>query len=263
MFQKLISLICCAAAVCLLLVGCAKEPDQPSACPIKDGVYSAVFKTDSSMFHVNEAKNDRGVLTVKDGKMTIHIVMPSKSILNLFPGLAADAAKEGAKLLEPGEESVTYSDGFTETVYTFDIPVPVLDEEFDCALIGKKGTWYDHKVTVSDLRAIAPAITGSASMEVAMSGGSGRASIQSPARIVKDSDGRLWAVIVWSSKNYEYMLVDGIQYDPIQEQDENSTFLIPIEKDVDIPVSALTVAMSEPHLVDYTLHFDGSSFKEA
>lgn len=263
MFQKLISLVCCAAAICLLLVGCAKEPDQPSACPVKDGVYSAVFKSDSSMFHVNEAKNDRGVLTVKDGKMTIHIVMPSKSILNLFPGLAADAAKDGAQLLKPSEESVTYSDGFTETVYAFDIPVPVLDEEFDCALIGKKGTWYDHKVTVSDLRRVAPPIAGSASMEVTLSGGSGRASIQSPARIVEDSDGTLWAVIIWSSKNYEYMLVDDIQYDPIQEPSDNSTFLIPISKDADIQISALTVAMSEPHLVEYTLHFDGNSLKEA
>ena len=44
---------------------------------------------------------------------------------------------------------MTYSDGLTETVNGFDVPVPYLDEEFDLALIGTKGKWYDHKVVVS------------------------------------------------------------------------------------------------------------------
>lgn len=117
---------------------------------LEDGVYSAKFDTDSSMFHVNEAKEGRGVLTVKDGEMTIHVSLVSKTILNLFPGLAEDAQKEGAELLEPTVDTVTYSDGYTEDVYGFDVPVPVLNEEFDLALIGKKGIWYDHKVSVSD-----------------------------------------------------------------------------------------------------------------
>lgn len=123
-------------------------PAQGAA--LEDGVYSALFTTDSSMFHVNEAYEDRGILTVEDGEMTIHISLVSKSITNLFPGLAEDAEKEGAELLEPTEDEVTYSDGYTETVYGFDVPVPALDEEFDLALIGKKGVWYDHKVSVSD-----------------------------------------------------------------------------------------------------------------
>ena len=46
-------------------------------------------------------------------------------------------------------DEVTYSDGMTETVNGFDVPVPVLDTEFDLALIGTKGKWYDHKVIVS------------------------------------------------------------------------------------------------------------------
>ena len=50
----------------------------------------------------------------------------------------------------PTEDAVTYSDGITEEVYGFDVPVPALEEEFDLALIGKKGTWYDHKVSVSN-----------------------------------------------------------------------------------------------------------------
>lgn len=115
---------------------------------LNDGVYTAEFDSDSSMFHVNEACEGKGVLTVKNGQMTFHMVMPSKNIVNLYPGLAEDAQKDGAKLLQPTEEEVTYSDGYTEMVYAFDIPVQVLDEEFDLALIGKKGKWYDHKVSV-------------------------------------------------------------------------------------------------------------------
>ena len=102
------------------------------------------------MFHVNEAKDGKGELTVKDGKMTIHISLASKNIVNLFPGLAEDAKKAGAAILEPTTDTVKYSDGTTEEVYGFDVPVPAIGEEFDLALIGKKGVWYDHKVTVSD-----------------------------------------------------------------------------------------------------------------
>lgn len=115
----------------------------------EDGKYDVKFSTDSSMFHVNEAKDGKGELTVKDGKMTIHITLASKNIVNLFPGTAKDAQKDGAKLLEPTTDTVEYKDGTKEEVFGFDVPVPALDEEFDLALIGTKGKWYDHKVSVS------------------------------------------------------------------------------------------------------------------
>ena len=121
---------------------------------LEDGTYTAEFSTDSGMFHVNEACDGKGTLTVKDGEMTIHISLVSKNIVNLYPGLAEDAQKEGAGLLQPTEDMVTYSDGTTEEVYGFDVPVPVLEEEFDLALIGKKGVWYDHKVSVSNPEAV-------------------------------------------------------------------------------------------------------------
>ena len=120
---------------------------------LADGTYSAKFDTDSSMFHVNEAYDGRGTLTVKNGKMTLHIVMPSQNIVNLFLGTAEDAQKDGAKLIQPTTEEVTYSDGSKEEVYAFDVPVEALDQEFDLALIGTKGKWYDHKVSVSDTQA--------------------------------------------------------------------------------------------------------------
>jgi len=125
-------------------------PQSASASTLADGVYSADFTTDSKMFHVNEAKNGKGVLTVKDGKMTIHVSLASVNIVKLFVGTAADAQKDGATLLEPTTDTVTYSDGTTEQVYGFDIPVPAIGQEYDVALLGTKGTWYDHKVSVSN-----------------------------------------------------------------------------------------------------------------
>ena len=122
--------------------------EETASAVLPDGEYDVKFYTDSSMFKINEALDDTALLTVKDGEMTAHITLTSQKIVNLYPGLARDAAKDGAQLLEPVEDEVTYRDGLTDTVYGFDVPVPVLDEEFDLALIGTKGKWYDHRVRV-------------------------------------------------------------------------------------------------------------------
>ena len=117
---------------------------------LEDGTYVAEFDSDSGMFHANEANDGKGILTVKDGKMTIHISLVSKNIVNLYVGKAADAQKDGAELLQPTTDTITYDDGSTEEVYGFDVPVKALDETFDLALVGTKGKWYDHEVSVSD-----------------------------------------------------------------------------------------------------------------
>ncbi len=144
-----------AAAIGLDAVGSSgdeEENDSVSSgtAELSDGIYSADFNTDSTMFHVNEADDGKGILTVKDGSMTIHVSLVSKNIINLYPGTAGEAEEEGAALLEPTNDTVTYSDGTSEEVYGFDIPVPALDEEFDVAILGTSGNWYDHKVSVSD-----------------------------------------------------------------------------------------------------------------
>lgn len=132
-------------------VSVVEDQEQETVeCELEDGTYTAEFNTDSGMFHVNEANDGKGTLTVKDGKMTIHVSLVSKNIVNLFEGTSEDAQKDGAELLEPTTDTVTYSDGATEEVYGFDIPVPAIDEEFDLALIGKKNKWYDHKVKVTN-----------------------------------------------------------------------------------------------------------------
>ena len=203
--------------------------------------------------------------------MTIHVSLVSKSILNLFPGLAEDAEKEGAELLEPTTDSVTYSDGYTEEVYGFDIPVPYLDREFDLALIGKKGKWYDHKVSVSEatpLEAEGKSAEelkledGSYTVDVVLEGGSGKATVESPAAL-EIRDGKASAVLVWSSPNYDYMLVDGEKYERTNTEG-NSAFEIPVLGfDYQMPVIADTVAMSTPHEIEYTLQFDSASVREA
>ena len=237
---------------------------------LPDGVYTAEFSTDSSMFHVSEACDGKGTLTVKDGVMTIHISLGSKKILNLYPGLAEDAAKDGAVLLEPTTDTVTYSDGMTEEVYGFDVPVPVIGEEFDLALIGTKGKWYDHKVKVSDPVAEGAADTfdlsavedGSYTIELTMEGGSGRASIQSPAQITV-TDGAATATLEWSSPNYDYMLVNGEKYLPVNTEG-NSVFEVPVEA-LDAPLTMIgdTVAMSTPHEVEYTVTFHSDTLQNA
>ena len=237
---------------------------------LPDGVYTAEFSTDSSMFHVSEACDGKGTLMVKDGVMTIHISLGSKKILNLYPGLAEDAAKDGAVLLEPTTDTVTYSDGMTEEVYGFDVPVPVIGEEFDLALIGTKGKWYDHKVKVSDPVAEGTADTfdlstvedGSYTIELTMEGGSGRASIQSPAQITV-ADGAATATLEWSSPNYDYMLVNSEKYLPVNTEG-NSVFEVPVEA-LDVPLTMIgdTVAMSTPHEVEYTVTFHSETLESA
>ena len=237
---------------------------------LPDGVYTAEFSTDSSMFHVSEACDGKGTLMVKDGVMTIHISLGSKKILNLYPGLAEDAAKDGAVLLEPTTDTVTYSDGMTEEVYGFDVPVPVIGEEFDLALIGTKGKWYDHTVKVSDPVAEGTADTfdlstvedGSYTIELTMEGGSGRASIQSPAQLAI-ADGAATAILEWSSPNYDYMLVNSEKYLPVNTEG-NSVFEVPVEA-LDVPLTMIgdTVAMSTPHEVEYTVTFHSETLESA
>ncbi len=125
------------------------EEAEVTKLDLEDGEYTVEFTTDSGMFHINETLDDKATLTVKDGVGTVHITLAGTGIINLYVGLAADAESDEANWLNYTEDEVTYDDGMTETVYGFDVPVPVLNEEYDVALLGSKGTWYDHKVKVT------------------------------------------------------------------------------------------------------------------
>lgn len=247
---------------CALFFGCAGQEsegngEQTDKAELPDGIYLADFDTDSGMFHVSEACEGKGTLTVKDGKMTIHVSLGSKKIVNLYPGLAQEAEKEDVQLLEPTVDTVTYSDGLTEEVHGFDIPVPALNEEFDLALIGTKGKWYDHKVSVSNPE---PLEDGSYTIALTFEGGSGKAEILSPAAI-EVSQGAVTATVQWSSPNYDYMIVDGEKYLPVNTEG-NSVFEIPVTA-FDEPVTVIgdTVAMSKPYEIEYTLTFHSATVK--
>ena len=127
----------------------ASEPAAEAALP--DGVYTADFDTDSSMFHANEANDGKGTLTVKDGQMTFHVSLVSKKIVNLYVGMAADAEAHEGDWLQPTTDTVTYSDGLSDEVYGFDIPVEALDTDFSVAILGKKGKWYDTVILIVSL----------------------------------------------------------------------------------------------------------------
>lgn len=267
------------------------DSQEEAGVMLEDGVYLADFDTDSSMFQVNEALDGKGTLTVKNGEMTIHISLKSKKILNLYEGLASDAKKEGAQLLEPTVDKVTYQDGLTDEVYGFDVKVPALDQEFDLALIGTKGNWYDHKVKVcnpqpleenakeestkespteEEQSAKEAGITaaelselgnGTYEAEVILEGGSGRASITSPA-VLTLKEGEAVLTVEWSSPNYDYMLVDGEKYLPTANEEGNSVFTIPAAAlDTPLEVIADTVAMSKPHEIEYTITIKGDTLQ--
>ena len=234
-----------------------------SARALEDGTYTAEFDTDSSMFHVNEASDGKGTLTVEDGQMTLHISLQSKKIVNLYVGMAADAPDHEADWLQPTTDTVTYSDGTSEEVYGFDVPVEALDTDFQLAILGTKGKWYDHTVSVRNVEtqaaeAVETPADGSYTCEVTLEGGSGRATVDSPAALTV-ADGKMTATIVWSSPNYDYMIVDGEKYLPTNTEG-NSTFEIPVSAlGTPLSVVADTVAMSTPHEIEYTLTFSAPS----
>ena len=283
MKRKLITIFSTLLLVCSLFCGCADKnsvqenniieetPTEEEQTAIPDGTYMADFDTDSSLFHVSEACDGKGILTVKNGEMTIHISLMSKKIVNLYPGLAEDAEKDGAELLMPTEDTVTFSDGLTEVVYGFDVPVPVLEEEFDLALVGTKGTWYDHKVKVSNPEPMEEEAQaentlqlkdGIYTVDLAFEGGSGKAKVLSPATVTVSGE-NVTATIQWSSPNYDYMIVDGEKYLPVNTEGD-SVFEIPVlffDKKMD--VIGDNVAMSKPHEIEYTLTFYSDTLKSA
>ena len=237
----------------------AAAASETAAAALPDGVYTAEFDTDSGMFHANEACDGKGTLTVENGTMTFHVSLASKKIVNLYVGMAADADANKADWLLPTTDTVTYSDGTSEEVYGYDIPVAAVDEDFQLAILGTKGKWYDHTVSVrnAEPKAEAAAETpadGAYSVQVVLEGGSGRATVDSPAALTV-ADGKMTATIVWSSPNYDYMIVDGEKYLPTNTEG-NSTFVIPVAAlGTPLSVTADTVAMSTPHEIEYTLTF--------
>lgn len=93
-----------------------------------------------------------------------------------------------------------------------------------------------------------------------LEGGSGRTAISSPVELTV-KDGQMTARIEFSSPYYDYMIVDGEKYEP-ENTEGNSQFTIPMAGfDAGVPVTADTVAMSEPHEIDYEIVLDSATLK--
>ena len=241
------------------------EGDPIYAADIADGTYDITVESSSSMFNIVSCQ-----LTVENGEMTAVMTMGGTGYLYVYMGTAEQAAQASE------EEYISYQELSTGE-HTFTVPVEALNMELPCAAFSKnKELWYDRTLvftadgiptdalsgdvltTVEDLGLE----DGSYTVEVTLSGGSGKASVQSPCALTVEN-GQATATLIWSSSNYDYMVVDDVQYDPISTED-GSTFEIPVTGfDYDMAVSADTTAMSQPYLIDYTLNFDSSTVTPA
>ena len=231
------------------------------ASSLLEGVYPVTVDCSSSMFRIADC-----LLTVQGGAISARLTMGGKSYGWVYPGTAQEAAAADHADHIPAQ--------FDENGATvFEIPVQGLDMGIPCAAFSlNKELWYDRTLVFrSDslpLSAFADGVLvtpaslqladGVYSVEVSLTGGSGKARVESPAHLTV-SDGVCTAEIVWGSKNYDYMKVEGVQYFPINTEG-NSAFEIPVTVfDRPMAVIADTVAMSQPHEISYSLLFDSSS----
>ncbi|MGN0482087.1 MAG: hypothetical protein ACI4HI_00905 [Lachnospiraceae bacterium] len=224
---------------------------------LKDGTYDMEVESDSSMFRIVNAS-----LKVEAGKMQAVLTLGGKGYAKLFMGTGEQAVKADESKTAPYVED---ADG----AYTYTVSVEALNQPLDCAAFSKrKEKWYDHKI-VFDAdslpkeafeKNLPDLADGTYQVEVTLTGGSGRASITSPAKLtVKDQ--KLTAEIIWSSPNYDYMKIGNTVYQPVQKEG-NATFEIPVVAfDKEIAVIADTTAMSEPHEISYTLNFASDSIQ--
>ncbi|MCR4796047.1 MAG: hypothetical protein K5898_12945 [Ruminococcus sp.] len=230
---------------------------------LNEGEYDINVDSSSSMFKITKCK-----LTVADGKMTAKMTMSGSGYEYLFMGTGEDAEKASES------EYIQAENDSDHVIFT--VPVEALDKEIDCAAFSKrKELWYDRKLvfradslptdalgdgayaTVESLGLA----DGEYKVDVKLEGGSGKASIQSPAKLTV-KDGKASAEVIWSSNKYDYMIVGDEKIMPVSI-DEFSIFEVPVTGfDYKMPVKADTTAMSTPHEIDYTIFFDSSTIAE-
>ena len=232
---------------------------------LKEGVYEISVDCSSSMFRITACR-----LTVEDGEMTAILTLSGTSYLYLFMGTGEEASAAGE------EDYIGYEED-EDGAYTYTVPVQALDAPISCAAFSKKKEmWYDRTLvfradTLPREAYAEGMITGTESLgltdgvytiAVTLEGGSGRASVESPAKLmIAGTEAKV--SIVWGSPNYDYMKVDGVQYDQINTEG-NSVFEIPVTGfDYRMPVTADTTAMGTPHEIEYTLYFDASTIQPA
>ncbi len=230
---------------------------------LKDGVYEIEVASSSSMFNPVSC-----TLTVAGDEMTADMTMSGTGYRYICLGTPEEA-------VAASESDYLYPEADADGAHHFILPVEALNKGIDCAAFSdNKEKWYDRilvfRAAGIPMSAFQPDFLttvsslgladGSYTCEVQLKGGSGKASVASPANLTIRG-GSATAEIVMSSDKYDYMIVDGVTYTPIIA-DGHSTFLIPMAAfDFDLPIHADTIAMSTPHLIDYTLYFDSSTIQ--
>lgn len=229
---------------------------------LKEGTYEINVDSSSSMFRITKCE-----LTVNEGKMTAFLTMSGSGYEALYMGTAEEAVSA------PELDRIPSKD--TDGVSCFTVPVEALDQEIACAAFSKKKQlWYDRTLVFradslpSDALPEKETVTveslglndGTYTAEVKLEGGSGKASVQSPAKLTV-KNGAAFAELIWSSNKYDYMLVDGEKFLPTSTE-EFSVFEIPVTQfDTKLKITADTTAMSTPHEIEYTIYFDSASIK--
>ena len=251
---------------------------------IENGTYKVNVESSSSMFRIQSAE-----LNVSDSSMTVALTLGSTSYLKLFAGTAEQAAASTE------DQYIGYTESGDGVV--FEVPVEALDQPFSCAAFSaKKEMWYDRSLLIradslppeavhvaiadyeqlkkdardrqieaqksqsklADLAVETDLEDGEYEVPATLEGGSGKASVASPATLIV-KDGKAFARIQWSSSHYDYMLVDGIKILPEEKAspEDNSVFVIPVTS-LSGPMKVIgdTTAMSTPHEVEYTLDFE-------
>lgn len=231
---------------------------------IEDGTYMVETETDSSMFRFEAAE-----LSVSGGEITAIVTMGGTGFNRLYAGTAAEAAE--SYLADSPDIALPLDENASQ--YSFEIPVEALNKSIKVSgMSARKEKWYEHdvvfyadgiptdKISVDLDGAKLKLEDGSYSIEAELKGGTGKASIESPLSLTI-ADGVAEARIVWSSANYDYMLVDGKKYFPVKaESEEHSTFYIPVYT-FDSPRAVIgdTTAMSTPHEIEYEIVWDSES----
>lgn len=228
------------------------------------GNYNVSVDSSSSMFKIAGC-----ILHVSDHDMIADIIIDSKSYDALYMG-TEDEAKNAAE-----SDRITYTTNEKgQSVFT--VPVEALDKEIQCAaLSAKKQEWYGRTLVFradslpdtafKEARyATAESLKledGEYNIDVKLEGGSGKASVESPAKLTV-KDGKATAKIVWSSDKYDKMVVNYLEYTP-EIAGGHSVFEIPVGGfDYRMHIEAETTAMSEPHMIEYTLYFDSATIKK-
>lgn len=232
---------------------------------LNDGTYEAEAASSSSMFRITDCK-----LTVKEGKMSAVLTLSGTGYLKLYMGTGEEAVKASE------DEMIPYVEN-EEGAYTYEVPVEALDMGIDCAAFSKnKEKWYDRVLVFKSASLPAGALKevkmttaadlnledGTYTAEAELQGGSGRSVIESPLTVTVEN-GTVMAEIIFGSPYYDYVLVNGEKYEPVNTEG-NSAFLIPVDGfDYNMPVTADTIAMSVPHEIDYTIVIDSSTLEAA